>query len=142
MSAFCPKCGKEIAEGGRFCSACGTSANGSAVADPPHLAELRSAESEEDAIRCPRCGSRNVAAMKEGYSGQKACLGVMCYGPIGLLSGQAGANKIFISCLKCGHQWRASSPGGSGKNNWALILLIIVGAIIFLSVISSAFRGS
>ena len=42
-------------------------------------------------IKCPRCGSEQISANKKGWS---------------LTTGLIGSNKIIITCLKCGKQFR------------------------------------
>ncbi len=62
-----------------------------------------------DEIRCPKCGSSQLTANKKGFSGKQAVGGAILTGGIGLLAGTIGSNKINITCLACGHQFR---PGG------------------------------
>lgn len=61
-----------------------------------------------DQIRCPKCGSSQIHADKKGYSVGKAVAGVVLTGGIGLAAGAIGANKIKITCLKCGYKF---NPG-------------------------------
>lgn len=61
---------------------------------------------EEDPIKCPRCGGSQIAANKKGFGLGKAVAGGFLLGPVGLLGGFLGSNKIKITCLKCGHQWK------------------------------------
>jgi tellurium resistance protein TerD len=57
-------------------------------------------------IKCPQCGSTQIAAGKKGFGLGKAIGGGLLLGPVGLLGGAIGKNKIVITCLKCGKQWR------------------------------------
>lgn len=59
-------------------------------------------------IKCPKCGSTQIAANKKGFSGTKAVGGAILTGGIGLLAGTIGSNKIIITCLNCGNNF---SPG-------------------------------
>ena len=59
----------------------------------------------DDSVRCPKCGCTQLSSQKRGMSGQDACCGALALGPLGLLCGLEGANKVVITCLKCGHQW-------------------------------------
>jgi DNA-directed RNA polymerase subunit RPC12/RpoP len=59
-----------------------------------------------DEIRCPKCGSNQLAANKKGFSGKKAVAGAILTGGIGLLAGTIGSNKIIITCLNCGNQFK------------------------------------
>ena len=49
----------------------------------------KSQEEDDDVIRCPRCGSKNVEFVtyqaNQGFSAGDACCGYMLCGPIGLL---------------------------------------------------------
>jgi len=57
-------------------------------------------------IRCSKCGSNQVTADKKGFSGKKAVVGAALTGGIGLLAGTIGSNKIKITCLSCGHEFK------------------------------------
>ena len=57
-------------------------------------------------IRCPKCGSNQITADKKGFSGTKAVAGALLTGGIGLLAGTLGSNKVKITCLSCGHQFK------------------------------------
>ena len=58
-------------------------------------------------VRCPKCGCSDLSADKKGFGIGKAVVGNAVAGPIGLVAGNAGAKKIRITCLNCGHQWWA-----------------------------------
>lgn len=58
-------------------------------------------------IRCPSCGSNQVTANKRGFSAGKAIVGGLATGGIGLLAGFHGSRKVEITCLNCGHVFRA-----------------------------------
>lgn len=61
----------------------------------------RIAKMDRDGIvYCPKCYSTQVSANKRGLS-----LGQTVAG--GLLVGAMGKNKIEVTCLKCGHKWKA-----------------------------------
>lgn len=60
-------------------------------------------------VSCPSCGSPSVSPQKKGFGTGKGCCGAFILGPIGLLCGMCGANKLRVHCLACGHEW---SPGG------------------------------
>jgi tellurium resistance protein TerD len=57
-------------------------------------------------IRCPRCGSSQISANKKGVDAGNACCGALLFGPLGLLCGMTDSNKVIVTCLNCGHQWR------------------------------------
>jgi predicted nucleic-acid-binding Zn-ribbon protein len=65
-------------------------------------------------IRCPKCRSNQVTADKKGFSGTKAVGGAILTGGVGLLAGTIGSNKIIITCLACGHQFK---PGEDLEGN-------------------------
>jgi DNA-directed RNA polymerase subunit RPC12/RpoP len=67
---------------------------------------------EEQKISCPKCGSSQLTANKKGFSGKKAVVGGILTGGIGILAGTLGSNKILITCLNCGNQFK---PGDSYK---------------------------
>lgn len=62
-------------------------------------------------IRCPRCNSNQLTANKKGFSGAKAVGGAILTGGIGLLAGTLGSNKVKITCLACGKEFKP----GEGK---------------------------
>jgi tellurium resistance protein TerD len=64
---------------------------------------------EDDAVKCPKCRSTQIAAGNQGFGLGKAAVGGLLLGPVGLLGGMIGSKKIEITCLKCGHKWK---PGG------------------------------
>jgi tellurium resistance protein TerD len=59
----------------------------------------------ENQAKCPRCGSSSIHAGKKGFSGSKACCGALLVGPLGLLCGTAGKNKVIVTCMNCKHTW-------------------------------------
>jgi hypothetical protein len=59
----------------------------------------------EDELRCPKCKSTNIHIGRKGYGGGKAIAGTIFLGPLGLLFGQVGANKIIKTCLNCGNKF-------------------------------------
>ena len=58
--------------------------------------------------RCPICGSTALSAGKKGGGIGKAAAGAIIAGPIGLLAGGIGMNKLVITCLNCGHTFEPS----------------------------------
>lgn len=55
--------------------------------------------------RCPKCGSTQIQAMKQGFGLGKAAVGGLLLGPVGLLGGAVGSNKIRRICLNCKHKF-------------------------------------
>lgn len=70
---------------------------------------------QSNEIRCPKCNSNQLTANKKGFSGKKAVVGGLLTGGIGLLAGTIGSNKVIITCLACGNEFK---PGeGQTKTN-------------------------
>src|SRR5690348_18476491 len=57
-------------------------------------------------LKCPRCGSNQLTANKKGFSRKKAVAGAVLTGGIGILAGTLGSNKIKITCLACGKEFK------------------------------------
>lgn len=57
--------------------------------------------------KCPKCGSTSISADKKGFGIGKAVVGAAVAGPVGLVAGNINAKKVRITCLNCGHQWKA-----------------------------------
>lgn len=64
-------------------------------------------ESNEGTIKCPKCKSTNVTHNRQGFGVGKAAVGALLTGGIGLLAGGIGKNKILLTCLDCGKEWKA-----------------------------------
>jgi tellurium resistance protein TerD len=62
---------------------------------------------EDDLIRCPKCGSTQITSGNKGFSVGKAVVGDIVAGPVGLVAGAIGSKKTIITCLNCGHEWKA-----------------------------------
>ncbi len=67
------------------------------------------AKAPSDALACPRCSSTQVTAQKQGSGAGKAIVGGALTGGVGLLAGFLGSRKVRITCLQCGHSWKAGS---------------------------------
>ena len=52
---------------------------------------------------CPMCGSTELSSARKGFSGGKAVAGGLLLGPVGIVAGGLGSNKVKIHCLKCGY---------------------------------------
>jgi hypothetical protein len=66
-------------------------------------------------IQCPKCHSSQITANKKGFSVGNAAKGVaagLVGVPGGVLWGLKGKDKIIITCLNCGHQFKP----GEGKS--------------------------
>lgn len=60
----------------------------------------------EEPVRCPRCRSTQLTANRKGFGLGKVAAGGFFLGPVGLLGGFFGSNKVKITCLKCGYTWK------------------------------------
>lgn len=70
-------------------------------------AQDRIAENRRNGVACcPKCGSTSLTANKKGYGLGKAAVGAVIAGPVGLVGGAVGANKIRVTCLNCGHRFK------------------------------------
>lgn len=56
---------------------------------------------------CPKCHSTSLSANKKGFGVGKAVIGASVAGPLGLVAGNLGSQKVKVTCLKCGHQFVA-----------------------------------
>ena len=70
-----------------------------------------------DEVRCSRCHSSNVRTGKKGFGLGKAAVGGLILGPVGLLGGFIGNNKLKFTCNSCGHSW---SPSETDFSDWAV----------------------
>jgi hypothetical protein len=106
---------------------------------------LKTIKMADTKLLCPKCGSDQITANKKGFSGKKAVAGAVLTGGVGILAGTIGSNKIKITCLSCGNQFKPGQGASSqeqvieNKKNdkaatkWTLIilggLLLIYGAM-------------
>ena len=75
------------------------------LSDIPERFHVPVPESNNNAVHCPKCGGTQIAANKKGMDAGNACCGALLLGPLGLLCGLSGSNKVIVTCLNCGHQW-------------------------------------
>ena len=56
---------------------------------------------------CPKCGSTSLTANKKGYGIGKGLIGAaVIANPIGLVAGNIGRQKVLVTCLNCGYQFK------------------------------------
>lgn len=56
--------------------------------------------------KCPRCGSTSLSGNKKGYGIGKGIVGAFIAGPLGLVAGNIGARKVYVTCMNCGHRFK------------------------------------
>jgi len=61
----------------------------------------------DNSVKCPFCGSTQITANNKGFKFGNAAIGGVLLGPVGLLGGFIGSNKVIVTCLNCGKQWKA-----------------------------------
>ena len=66
----------------------------------------------EKAIRCRMCGSGQLTANKQGYGWKKGVGVGVCTVGLGLFAGFINSNKVWITCLQCGHRWKPGEDYG------------------------------
>jgi len=72
------------------------------------LEQTKLQKQQNDSVaKCPRCGSTSLSGNKKGYGIGKGVLGAVVLGPIGLVAGNMGSKKVVITCMNCGHKFRA-----------------------------------
>ncbi len=63
----------------------------------------------ETEIICPVCHSPYITTKNKGFSIGKAVVGSVLFGPLGLIGGASGSNKLRLACMKCGYEWAPNS---------------------------------
>lgn len=114
---YCLKCGKNINDNAKFCGFCGKKTtvlpkSESTTVTEPQTVNIVNRETVqvqtnqiENLPKCNRCGSTSLIANKKGFGIGKAAVGAVLLGPLGLLAGGIGSNKIKVTCLKCGNSF-------------------------------------
>lgn len=73
------------------------------------LSAVNKVEMDEPEPSCPKCHSKYLNVQRKGYGVGKAAVGGLLAGPLGLLAGGIGKNKLELTCLKCGHKFKPGS---------------------------------
>lgn len=71
------------------------------------ISERKQIAKDSGKAYCPKCGSSSLSGNKKGFGVGKAVLGGYTGGPFGLMFGNVNAKKVIVTCLNCGHQWKA-----------------------------------
>lgn len=118
---YCKYCGRQIDAGAAKCPYCGKVLNpyqreykqnpNAFNFSPKDQAKIdarrRVVENKAAGIACcPKCGSTSLTANKKGFGIGKAVIGASVAGPIGLVAGNIGRQKVTVTCLNCGHQFK------------------------------------
>ncbi len=56
-------------------------------------------------LRCPNCDSSDLEVIKKGFDDELAIIGMLMFGPIGLVAGEIDSDKSIIKCLDCGSRF-------------------------------------
>lgn len=79
-----------------------------AIAPKKAARDERKAELDRQGVAyCPKCLSTSITANKKGFGIGKAVIGASLTGGLGLMAGNIGAQKVRLTCMKCGYQWMA-----------------------------------
>lgn len=89
----CPECHKEISDKASSCPHCGY--------------PVKQDSYKDEYLCCPKCHSRELHSEQQGFNGGKALAGTILAGGVGILAGTIGSKNVNITCLKCGHRFKA-----------------------------------
>jgi len=64
-------------------------------------------QNNNNEVKCPRCGSTLLSVNKEGFIFKKAEIGVVLTVGVGILADEIESEKIMVTCLHCGKQFKA-----------------------------------
>lgn len=85
---------------------------------------------EETQVRCPQCGSTQIAPVRKDYDMGCGCLGLILFGWIGLLLGLLGGGNVEMVCANCGARWEPGRHNRSSSGCLASVFLVIVIVIL------------
>lgn len=72
----------------------------------PGFVDKKKELDEQNIAYCPKCLSTSLTANKKGFGLGKALVGGILTGGVGLLAGNIGKNKVLVTCMKCGNQFK------------------------------------
>lgn len=73
-----------------------------------HQQQIKLQKKQYDSmLKCPRCGSTSLSGNKKGYGVGKGLIGATVVGPFGLVAGNLGSKKVIVTCMNCGHRFKA-----------------------------------
>lgn len=70
------------------------------------IRERKQAAAAQGVACCPKCGSTSLTANKKGFGIGKAAVGAWAVGGLGIAAGELGRQKVLVTCLNCGHQFK------------------------------------
>lgn len=76
------------------------------MASNPSVSTVTQSSTIDNTVCCPKCGSTSLSADKKGFSLAKGAAGVFLAGPYGAVAAGHGKNKVIVTCLNCGKQWK------------------------------------
>lgn len=71
-------------------------------------------QSSSGDIECPRCHSDHISSGKKGFGIGKAAIGGLVLGPVGILGGFLGSNKMEFRCNSCQYKWSLDQTDFAG----------------------------
>jgi len=77
------------------------------IAETGQKNERKKEMDEKGEAYCPKCLSTSLSTQKKGGSIAKGLVGGALLGPVGLLTGGIGRNKVDVVCMKCGNKFKA-----------------------------------
>ena len=83
-----------------------TSMQSNKVKNNEAIINRKAAAREAGQACCPYCGSTSLSANKKGFGLIKGAAGVMVAGPVGVVAAGHGKNKVIVTCLNCGKQFK------------------------------------
>lgn len=93
----------------------------------------RNTEPNGVGVRCPKCGCTQIHVGKKGYDAGSGVVGVILFGPLGLAAGAADKDQIWITCLGCGHKWKAGQAKKPQSSGCLLFFVMALVALAFSS---------
>lgn len=119
---YCKKCGKQLEDGAKFCSVCGTSTDNKAPVAPPTRTSSQPivvhAQPQVSSSRpCPRCKGRNVQFQTVVEAKKTGCMTVLLYiflavsvlgwlVLIPILLRKKTKTVTYVICQSCGYRWK------------------------------------
>lgn len=115
---YCKNCGKQLEDGAKFCSMCGTRTDNNAPAASPARPIVVQAQPQVANSRpCPRCNARNVQFQTVAEAKKTGCMTVLLYiflaiSVLGwlilipLLLRKKTKTVTYGICQSCGYRWK------------------------------------